>query len=87
MAKLFSTQEKDDVVVQALREVFGASRHQPDSQPWNHRFMPPIVISVNGHHLVMGQRKWKVQGGFPHVDHGGLTLLEVAVPFVELSAI
>jgi hypothetical protein len=25
-----------------------------------------------------------VQGGFPHVCHGGLSLLEVAVPFIEL---
>jgi hypothetical protein len=48
--------------------------------PWQERFMPPIVVS----HIVMGQRKWKDQGGFPHVFHGGLSLLEVAVPFIEL---
>ena len=84
VAKLFSTEEKDDGVVQALRELFGASRRKPSSEPWPHRFMPPIVMTANGHHMVMGQRKWKVQGGFPHADHGGLTLLEIAVPFVEL---
>lgn len=84
VAKLFSTEEKDAQVVQALRDVFGASRRKTDSRPWNHCFMPPIVITENSHHVIMGQRKWKVQGGFPHVDHGGLTLLEVAVPFVEL---
>jgi len=87
VAKLFSTEEKDERVVQALRDVFGASRNKPDSQPWPHKFMPPIVMTANGHHMVMGQRKWKVQGGFPHADHGGLTLLEVTVPFVELPAI
>jgi hypothetical protein len=42
------------------------------------------VVSANEHHIVMGQRKWKVQGGFPHVCHGGFSLLEVAVPFIEL---
>lgn len=86
VAKLFSTEE-DEPVVQALREVFGASRNKPDAQPWPHKFMPPIVMTANGHHMVMGQRKWKVQGGFPHADHGGLTLLEVGVPFVELGPI
>ena len=84
VAKLFSTEEKDDSVVEALRGFFGASRRKAASEPWPHRFMPPIVMTANGHHMVMGQRKWKVQGGFPHADHGGLTLLEVAVPFVEL---
>jgi hypothetical protein len=49
--------------------------------------MPPIVVSHNEHHIVMGQRKWKVQGGFPHVCHGGLSLLEVTVPWIEFEAI
>jgi len=84
VGKLFPTEERDKTVVQALREVFGASRYEADSTPWVHHLMPPIVTTQNGHHVVMGQRKWKVQGGFPHVDHGGLTLLEIAVPFIEL---
>jgi hypothetical protein len=50
--------------------------------------MPPIVVTHNEHHIVMGQRKWKVQGGgFPHVCHGGLSLPEVAVPFIELPSL
>jgi hypothetical protein len=53
------------------------------SSPWGHRFMPPVVITDSGVHVVMGQCKWRVQGGFPQVCHGGLSLLEVAVPFVE----
>ena len=84
VGKLFSTEERDEAVVEALRDVFGASRYASDSEVWSRRLMPPIVTTQNGHHIVMGQRKWKVQGGFPHVDHGGLTLLEVAVPFIEL---
>lgn len=84
VAKLFSMEEKEEAVVQALRDIFGASRSKPATEPWLHKFMPPIVLTANGHHIVMGQRKWRVQGGFPHADHGGLTLLEVAVPFLEL---
>ena len=87
VGKLFTTQERDDTVVQALREVFGASRYGSDSKAWAHRLMPPIVTTQNGHHIVMGQRKWKVQGGFPHVDHGGLTLLEVVVPFIVFEPV
>ena len=49
--------------------------------------MPPTVLNHNGHLVVMGQTKWKVQGGFPQVCHGGLSLLEVAVPFIELPPV
>ncbi|GAH73726.1 unnamed protein product, partial [marine sediment metagenome] len=70
-----------------LREAFGAARYKKANGPWQERFMPPIVMSTGGHNVIMGQRKWKVQGGFPHVCHGGLTLLEVAVPWIEFEAI
>lgn len=50
---------------------------------------PPLaktVTGVNGvHSLVLGRKKWKGQGGYPTLCHGGLSLLEVAVPFIELS--
>lgn len=87
LGRLFATEEQDAAVVEALREMFGASRYQDASRPWGHRFMPPLVVTENGCHAVMGQRKWKVQGGFPHVCHGGLSLLEVAVPWIEFKAI
>lgn len=35
--------------------------------------------------FALGRRKWKSQGGYPTLTHGGLSLLEVAVPFIELS--
>jgi hypothetical protein len=84
VSKLFSSEEIDPDVIEKLRETFGAARYKKANGPWQERFMPPIVVSHNEHHVVMGQRKWKVQGGFPHVCHGGLSLLEVAVPFIEL---
>ena len=87
VCKRFSSQIEDTEAVKILRETFGASRYKPISEPWKNRFMPPIVMSYDKHHVVMGQRKWKVQSGFPDVDHGGMTLLEVAVPFVEMPAI
>ena len=49
--------------------------------------MPPIVMTKNDQHMVVGQRKWKAQSGFPHICHGGMSLLEAVVPYMELSAL
>ena len=46
-----------------------------------------MVMTYNNQHMIMGQWKWKVQGGFPHICHGGMSLLEVAVPYMELPAL
>ena len=86
-SKSFVSEETDSDIVDALRGTFGASRYKVKSSDWEHRFMPPLVVSENGHHVVIGQRKWKVAGGFPSLTHGGLSLLEVAVPFIRLPEI
>jgi hypothetical protein len=52
-------------------------------------FIPPVAIRVNNTHgehlLALGRRKWRSQGGYPTLAHGGLSLLEVLCPFVEIS--
>ncbi len=54
-----------------------------------HHWMPPISLCLNTAHgekqFALGRRKWKSAGGYPTLAHGGLSLLEVAVPYVELS--
>lgn len=78
--------EKDDDAVKLLKRHFGARRcalEKPDNE-WPDRHLPPLVVKHDGCLVVVGQRKWKVQGGFPHLCHRGLTLLEAAVPFIEL---
>lgn len=87
VSKLFSSQVTDSEAIDTLRDTFGASRYKAASGDWAKRFMPPLVMTLNQQHVVMGQWKWKVQGGFPHVCHGGMSLLEVVVPFVELAAL
>ncbi|MBI4330981.1 MAG: hypothetical protein HY673_06855 [Chloroflexi bacterium] len=84
VSKLFSSEEIDPDVIEKLRQNFGAARYKKSNGPWQDQFMPPIVVDHNEHHVVMGQRKWRVQGGYPQVCHGGLSLLEIAVPFMEL---
>ena len=52
-------------------------------------FVPPVALQINSPHgahvLALGRRKWRSQGGYPTLTHGGLSLLEVLSPFVELS--
>lgn len=86
LARSFATNETDEEVVAALKDAFGASRCKPATSAWTNSLMPPVVFTHNNHHVVMGQRKWKVQGGYPYLCHGGMSLLEVAVPFIELPA-
>jgi hypothetical protein len=89
VSKSFSSEVKDPDSVKLLRETFGAQRcaiEKPEN-PWPRRHLPPLICRHDGHLMVMGQRKWSVQGGFPYLCHGGLSLLEAAVPFIELPAI
>jgi hypothetical protein len=52
-------------------------------------FVPPIDLALTSthgtHQYVLGRRKWKSASGYPTLQHGGLSLLEVFVPFLELS--
>ena len=84
-SKRFSSEVENPDAIEILRKTFAASRYAPATEPWPDTFMPPIVMTHNKQHVVMGQRKWKVQSGFPYVCHGGMSLLEVSVPWIELD--
>lgn len=62
---------------------------QVDAGDKPHYWVPPLTQIIESEHgrfeLVLGRRKWKSQGGYPSLTHGGLSLLEIAVPFIELS--
>lgn len=53
------------------------------------KWTPPVCLTLESkhgtHELVLGRRKWKSPGGYPTLTHGGLSLLEVLVPFIEIS--
>jgi hypothetical protein len=88
VSRSFSDEIQDGETVVLLRNTFGAKRSATESPvaPWPRRNLPPLVAKHSGRLAVIGQRKWSVQGGFPHLCHGGLSLLEAAVPFIEFSA-
>jgi hypothetical protein len=78
----------DGEVRQFLKRTFGSSRSTTgagDTGP----FVPPVALQIKSPHgahlLALGRRKWRSQGGYPTLTHGGLSLLEVLSPFVEIS--
>jgi hypothetical protein len=71
-----------------MKSVFKSGRFaspEDNTAPW----VPPIDLQVNSSHgtyqYVLGRRKWKSQSGYPTMQHEGLSLLEVFVPFIELT--
>ena len=52
-------------------------------------YVPPVALQAKNDHgehlLALGRWKWKSQGGYPTLAHGGLSLLEMLCPFVELT--
>jgi hypothetical protein len=79
---------------QYLKERFKSGRWSPIADmtmATPRTWVPPLDLELKTTHVdatfALGRRKWKSQGGYPTLTHGGLSLLEVAVPFVELSRI
>jgi hypothetical protein len=66
---------------QSGRSAFG----EGESSAW----IPPVTLALASVHGVyryaLGRRKWRSQGGYPTLTHGGLSILEVASPFIEIS--
>ena len=80
--------DADGEVGQFLKKTFASGRSTKgngDTGP----FVPPVALQINSPHgahlLAVGRWKWKSQGGYPTLTHGGLSLLEVLSPFVELT--
>ena len=66
----------------------GRNSEVEDAKTEQH-WVPPLSQVLTTQHgnwnIVLGRKKWRSQGGYPSLAHGGLSLLEVAVPFIELS--
>lgn len=70
----------------ALKELFRSGRHcAGGGEP--SRFLPPTDLTLGAWRLALGRRRWRSQGGYPTLAHGGLTVLEILCPFVELERI
>ena len=71
-----------------LKKVFKSGRWDSETRDAG-SWVPPIDLAIESKHgthlFVNGRRKWKSAGGYPTLTHGGLSVLEVAVPWIELS--
>jgi hypothetical protein len=74
-------------VGQYLKKTFSSGRSAAAGEAGP--FVPPVALQLHGprgdHLMALGRRKWKSQGGYPTLTHGGLSLLEVLSPFVEIT--
>lgn len=72
-----------------LKELFKSGRSAPGTGDGPGNWVPPVDLTLTSAHgarrYAVGRRKWKSQGGYPTLTHGGLSVLEVASPFIELS--
>ncbi|MFZ1642395.1 MAG: hypothetical protein WAV07_13405 [Candidatus Contendobacter sp.] len=71
-----------------LKETLKSQRYaagETASSAW----LPPVLLTLKSrrgvHTYALGRRKWRSQSGYPTLAHGGLSLLEVLSPFLELS--
>jgi hypothetical protein len=78
----------DDDQASYLKNRFKSRRWTPGGDGTG-KWTPPLCLTLESNHgtheLVLGRRKWKSPGGYPTLTHGGLSLLEVLVPFIELA--
>ncbi len=84
--KNFPVEEMGDVK-DYLADHFGAMRMTLSKSPLPTKFFPPLALTFNGWDVVLGQRHWKVTGGYPFICHGGLTLLEAFSPYIIIPEV
>ena len=70
-----------------LKNVFKSGRSSDDLTSESSWF-PPLDLVLTSRHgqkrFVLGRRKWRSAAGYPTLAHGGLSVLEMASPFIEL---
>ncbi|MGE0055692.1 MAG: hypothetical protein AB7S74_15945 [Hyphomicrobium sp.] len=81
-----------DEQAQYLKDTFRSGRSRPGKKLEDFDvcpFVPPNALAIQtthgAHLLALGRWKWRSPGGYPTLAHGGLSLLEVLCPFVELT--
>lgn len=78
--------DKDQI--EYMKRLFRSGRTATSGSEYG-AWVPPIDLQLatrhGEHRYALGRRKWKSSGGYPTLHHGGLSLLEVFVPFIELS--
>lgn len=79
----------DDAQKTYFQQTFGAERFAESADPTPSHWLPPVDLHMQTargpRRFALGRRGWRVQAGRKNLSHGGLSVLETAVPFIELS--
>lgn len=79
----------DEAQKNYYQQNFGAERHVATADSAPSHWLPPVDLPMTTargpHRFALGRRGWRVQSGRKNLSHGGLSVLETAVPFIELS--
>ncbi len=80
--------DADGDVGQFLKSTFSSGRNAKGAGGIG-PFVPPVAMNIASPHgayrLAVGRWKWKSPGGYPTMTHGGLSILEVLSPFIEIT--
>ncbi|MGE4478654.1 MAG: alkaline phosphatase [Deferribacterales bacterium] len=71
--------------IEYMKNLFKSGRSTQTNSDYNNNWVPPLAMDIGDSKLALGRKKWKSQGGYPTLTHGGLSLLEMAVPFIEIE--
>lgn len=78
----------DPVQKDYLASIYGAERFASSQDQAGSAWAPPLDIAMTtargAYRFVLGRRSWNVAGGRKNLAHGGISLLEVASPFIEI---
>lgn len=71
------------------QKTFGAERFVSSADQAMSHWLPPVDLPMTtargAYRFALGRRAWSVQGGRKNLSHGGISVLEVAVPFIEIT--
>ena len=79
----------DDGQKSYYQQTYGAERMAQAADLSASHWLPPVDIPLatarGSYRFALGRRGWRVQAGRKNLSHGGLSVLETAVPFIELA--
>lgn len=74
----------DNDQINYMKSHLKSGRFEQGIEFGTHKWIPPLTMMIGKSTVALGRRKWRSQGGYPTLTHGGLSLLEMTVPFIEL---
>ena len=84
--EFINVDQKDQI--DYLKSNYKGQRYFKSNVKENH-WVPPIDLNLESsygeYRYVLGTKRWKVPGGYPTLTHGGLSLFEILVPFIEVT--